>query len=206
MSLEGTIRFGAYVLKDSAEVRKGIEGETIGKSASIATQHLFDLMAPDRLTARIAYVTWSNGEREVRPIARSQWGEDKEFPDGNQSLYEQFIDRERLRLQITPAFTDGQDYVALRQARAAAYSRPQLFSAGREDLDGGAGLDCESVLRTAGATCFGTLQELWGETGRSRNLLGACFPRDLRLVPVLAFALTRMLPIMNGMSSEKAVP
>jgi hypothetical protein len=91
-------------------------------------------------------------------------------------------------------------YVFLRQARVKVdtYNKwSNLFKADRSELDEGAGLDTADIFRRAGAIHFGTKKKLLGATDRSRFFLCAIFEKENELFPVVAFVVTRVLPLIN---------
>lgn len=70
--------------------------------------------------------------------------------------------------------------------------------ASQKELDEGAGLNVRTALVQAGARQIGTKVQLLHEAGTRRNYLCAIFPVEERLVPVVAFLLTRVLPLQRA--------
>jgi len=192
------LRMGEFLLVDSGEVRSGVEGLPIGDDVNgTSERHLFDVSGPEGVVARLAYVEWDNGKREVRAIARIQWGPSYQIATGSQALYESFIDRERMRLEIC-ALGGNRHKVVLKQARIGYDGRPQLCKSSLEQLNGNSQTKCESILMKAGGLQFGTQSDVLGETGRNCQLYCVTYPVEKMLVPVAAFAITRILPVYYG--------
>jgi DNA-binding response OmpR family regulator len=64
-------------------------------------------------------------------------------------------------------------------------------------------LDSIEILEQAKALHLGTKQELLGVNDRSRLFLCAIFERNNKLFPVVAFVLTRVLPLINEYPASK---
>jgi len=57
-----------------------------------------------------------------------------------------------------------------------------------------------------GATAYGTREVVLNDTSRRRTYLAVTFPKAAVDVPVAAFVLTRVLPLMKGFGRKGAVP
>ena len=79
-----------------------------------------------------------------------------------------------------------------------ANRRAGLFVPDLAELDSGAGIDVRATLLVHGASAIGTRAELRGDDGPTRTRLGALFPEDAELVPVVAYTLTRVAPVAGG--------
>ena len=58
-----------------------------------------------------------------------------------------------------------------------------------------------ATLLAHGASAVGTRAELLGDDGRTRTRFGALFPEDAELVPVVAYALTRVASVARGVGA-----
>jgi hypothetical protein len=100
--------------------------------------------------------------------------------------------------------------VAISSARSAqqrlASSHPKpgesqwsnLYKASLDDLSAGAAVDARAELLGAGAQAVGSRGELLGEQGVRCTDLCVTFRSDDPLVPVVAYTITRVLPIVRG--------
>lgn len=105
------------------------------------------------------------------------------------------------RLRFTTLDNNNGIFV-LRQARMKDDVWSNLFTATRQQLDVGAGMDVEKALLDAGASAYGTRAEVLGETGRTRNQMCVTFRDDEGdLVPLVAYVATRVLPVLRGFSA-----
>ena len=60
--------------------------------------------------------------------------------------------------------------------------------------------DANQVLRSFGASGFGTKNELWGDIGRHKNYLAVTFPDSATHVPAIAHFVSRILPLYAGIT------
>jgi hypothetical protein len=183
--LAGVLRVGPYVVTRVGHSE--VEGETPDGEASIGQGRLFVVTdgAESRLTVRDT--RWANGERDLVAAERH------DSPQRFDTLVE------RLRL---PVLSRGGDlYVELRQVRLKANGRGNLFAPDEEALDHGAGVLVARELERHGATSVGTREQLLSDEGRSRNRLGALFPPDADLVPLVAYICTRVAPVAQSLSA-----
>lgn len=164
-----------------------VEGETPDGQASSGRGRLYDVSdgGESRLTVRDT--SWANGERDVVATERH------DSPQRFDTLVE------RLRLAVLP---HGKGlYVELRQARLKPNGRGNLFVPDEEALDAGAGVSVARALERHGAMHVGTREVLLEDTGRSRTRLGALFPREAELVPLVAYVCTRVAPVAQALQA-----
>jgi hypothetical protein len=101
-----------------------------------------------------------------------------------------------LRLSILRAGTVA--YCELRQAQRKGDRWANLFKATHGELDEGAGISVARELRAGGAIDVGTREQLIGDDGPRRSYLCATFDPEDRHTPVLAFLLTRAMPLIRS--------
>jgi hypothetical protein len=145
----------------------------------------FRITTTDDLDMVLGLVTWPAAKPEVRSI---------EFIDGLKKY-------ERLskagRLGILPFDEAGFWIAELRAMKIATNAWATLNSATLEELSIMAQSDAASLLLENGALELGTRAELFGDTSRRKNYLAMkCRAGDTKAVAV-AFALTRVLPVMH---------
>ena len=68
------------------------------------------------------------------------------------------------------------------------------------------GHDLGALFASLGATAYGTREVIMRETNKRRFYLGVTFPETAVDVPVAAYVLTRVLPLMKGFGRKGAVP
>jgi hypothetical protein len=153
----------------------------------------FRITTTDDLDMVLGLVTWPAAKPEVRSI---------EFIDGLKKY-------ERLskagRMGILPFDEAGYWVAELRAMKIATNPWATLNAVTLEELSVMAQSDAASLLIENGALELGSRAELFGDNSRRKNYLAMkCKPGDTRAVAV-AFALTRVLPVMHDFGlSEKA--
>jgi hypothetical protein len=149
-----------------------------------ATAFCYSLSQPD--TEMELRLIWAaNGER---------WVEARDIETTWSTLHR--IDG-RLRLTIESP-RPGLSACALRLARTKPDGWSNLVDATLSELTVEAGTPIGLELRRAGARDIGSRASVLNETGRSRNRLIATFDDDNEAVPILAFVLTRVAPLVRA--------
>jgi len=185
VAITSTNRFVSYM-----DVEACSTAVTSGKG------HVYVVRAP-ALDADVLYVRWDNGEREVR------FGDIRIAPPAIINV------RNGRRLCLVEKPDGGRPgagsrYVFLKQARIkdAQYSSG-LYPATLEALNEGAGLDVTEMLIALGARQVATKGYVLGDRGKARSLYIAVFAAEDEAVPVAAFAMTRILPLLHGVTHSK---
>ncbi len=186
---------GACAVVDTGRRLSGFEGTTIDKQRSTADGWIYDVYLGEAMLVRLAYLRWATGEREIRTQSRSKWCTDYAACPAPEPFYEQFADRERLRLTIKDMPGGTHRYAVLKLAAADAQGRPQLCKASWSEMDRISGIDSRSLLRQVGCTALGTKEEILGDPGIQRGWPCIAFPAKNLIAPVCAFVLTRVLPV-----------
>ena len=88
--------------------------------------------------------------------------------------------------------------VELQHLRVTDGSWSRLRMATMDELSGSAGLDVEAMLNEQGSIAIGTRAELEGCTSNRRNILSVHFPLRSDDVPVHAYVVTRILPLVRA--------
>lgn len=162
------------------------KGQTCNKSTSRGNGKLFNVTGKE-ISLQLVETKWENGDHDISmmkvergPIAL------KRLEHG-------------LRIGIHKK-QDGLLYMELRQARVDLSSENQWsqdYKANQDELDEGAGVDVFDHLFRAGATVVGPKKELIGTDNNTKNILCALFPQESEIFPVVAYVLTRVLPLIN---------
>jgi hypothetical protein len=147
-----------------------------------ASASIREAVHPDGHALELAYLAAPNGERWVQC----------QKVDSPVRLLDSVEDRLRLTIQSV----NGHDWCELRQARATGERWSSLFKPTFAELDEAAEADVNRELRSAGAVNVGTREALLGDTSRRRTFPCVVFERGDEHVPVLAFVLTRVLPLL----------
>jgi hypothetical protein len=161
-----------------------VEGETPEGFASVGRGRLYEVSGPGGLRLTVRDTRWDNGERDVVASERH------DSPQRFDTLVE------RLRLPV--AQRGGDLYAELRHVRLKPNGRGNLFAPSEKELDGGAGVQVARELRRHGALRVGTREDLLGDEGRTRGRLGMRVPHDAEVLPVIAYVLTRVGPVAEG--------
>lgn len=165
---------------------ESIVGETTSGKRSSGIGRLYDLEGPDGLRLTIRDTSWVSGERDIVACERH----------GSPERFDTLI--ERLRLTV---LARGGAYVELRQARLRPNGRAGLFDAGLPALNEGARIDVKRTLLAHGAREVGTREQLLGDLERTRHRLGAQLTkRGEGRAPLVAYVLTRVAPVANGVT------
>lgn len=153
-----------------------------GVPAVRASASVRDAIHPDGHELELAYLHAPNGER---------WVQCRKV-DSPVRLLDSVEDRLRLTIQ-----DDGpREWCELRQARATGERWSSLFRPTFAELDEAAGADVARELRARGALQVGTREAVLGDQGRRRSFPCVVFERGNEDVPLLAFVLTRVLPLL----------
>ncbi len=183
---------GKCSLVSTDEVLPGVEGKTVSGVASVGNFYMFQFTCPNKLKFKLAYVVWQNGERDVRPTSS----------EGPSVL--DHLSSGRRRLTLAP-LKNRRYYSVLKQARVK-YESPNewsgLFKATREELDAGCGEDVFEFLRESGALEVGNKEAVTGISDKQRSWPTALYSSEDHFSPVLAFILTRVIPLLNGYNPQ----
>jgi hypothetical protein len=172
--------------------RTTIRGHTFTGEKTSGTAVIYRATIAEEEYLDIAYAVWSTGERDVRAL---------EVESSRRALRRL---EHGLRLGVE-RHSSELSVVELRQARIRYDDLRQwsnLFKASRRELRDGAGVDVGRILRRAGTIDVGTKQDVLGEFGRHREFLCATFQRNAQWPPVVAYVLTRVLPLMRGYTHD----
>lgn len=176
---------------EETDVREDVAGITLAGLPTSGEQTLFRVRGPAGLEVWLAYVEWRGGEREIR------WTRRQSAP----LLNEHLLGRPRLAVE---AWGGGFLCMDLGQARSAHEDDDRLLAVSEYELDMAARACIRCALQSVGATAMGTRQEVLGVCDDRRHLLCTTFPREARSVPCVAFALTRIAPLVNRELRERA--
>jgi len=179
------MKVGDHELQKSGRVDTNVEGKTPSNEASVGEFQYYRLTGPKGLDVELAYVTWANGERDVQ-VTRAK----------EPAILSHLEGRRRLALMRMPG---GEFYAVLKQARVKSEAPNEwsgLFKASKDELDAGAKLDVHGVLKQCGAVRVGPKETVTGISDRQDDWPTAVFTCDDRLSPVVAFTVTRVLPLV----------
>jgi hypothetical protein len=164
------------------------DSETVSKVRCDGVATLFDVSDDQGTHLQVANVSWDTGERDIRAIGKVR---------GPMPLRR--LERGSLRMSVSP-LEGGKAWVELSQARIKPHTLNRwstLKKASKEQLDEGSGIDTLEALYTAGAERIGEKKTLLGESGRRSTYHCAIFDGSNVVFPVVAFVLTRVLPLLN---------
>ena len=107
----------------------------------------------------------------------------------------------RLRLTIE-SLPDNVSLCALRWATPNADGWSNLTDVSLSELSQAAGVPVITELKRVGAIAVGPRSSVLGDTGRARRRLVATFPEENEPVPLLAYVLTRLAPLVRASPSS----
>lgn len=165
-----------------------ISGQTTGREDAEGLARTWWLRSGDEILLCLADVAWENGERDVRVLDRGH----------SPQRYDRLVQGVRLGVQ-----SHGDDrFCELRQNRIKPGDWSNLYKASLAELSKGAGLDVREILFDAGALEVGTRSEVLVDGGRRRAESCVLFRAGELRVPAVAYALTRVLPLFNGVTAD----
>ena len=196
---QSSFELSPLVLSPTTEVARLYDAKTMGGKRSSATAHTFRVTGAT-IDIDVQYIYWWNGEREVRistartaPLAITR-------AVGHRRLAVMDVDQ-------AVGYNALMQYACLQQARTKDdQGWSSLYWPTMAELDEGAGLPVASTLQSLGAGEVGTHLEVFGGVGRTSSLIVVTFPCDNEVVPVAAFVLTRVLPLLNGVTTRTMEP
>jgi hypothetical protein len=144
-----------------------------------------------RLT--VADVAWDTGQRDVRALDVSTGATKvgRLLKGGRFGIYEANfesypLDVAYFELGVMKTWTKKGK---LPSVVRASYSKL---------VEGSGGLDVWLKLSDAGASSIGPKAELFGDDSTRRNWLAVTFPSGSRVVPIVAYVLSRVIPLATG--------
>jgi hypothetical protein len=164
-----------------------VKGETAGGQASTGRGRLYSVADGGECHLTVRDTVWANGDRDIVATERH------DSPQRFDTLVE------RLRLPVVAR--GGAFYVELRHVRLKPNGRGNLFAPDEAELDAGAGMVVAEELRRHGAMRVDTREALLGDSGRTRQRLGALFPEEADLVPLVAYVCTRVAPVARAVTA-----
>jgi hypothetical protein len=179
------IQFGPLLILDTGDISAIPSGQTSRKTTSSGTQHTYVISGLPGLALNVAYVSWTNGDREVRGLPGSTPSRlFSRLARGNRVSILRFGDHEWMELRVS--------HITSRQP-TVVWSSPR--KANEIELNEACGFDVRTALVRIGALELGTRESLIGTMHRRRTDLCVLFPRNSILIPLAAFAAVRVLPI-----------
>ena len=170
-----------------------LEGTTVSARLSRGKASLWEATGPPGVALTIADVKWSNGERDVRAIKI-------ECPLPQDLAGPRPLTRLERGGRLSVLQIRGQEYVELQVSRINPDS-PEFWSsthkATDEDFRHLAGDDWKRDLLAVGASKVGPRESVIGDDGRRRKFLCAVLEDRNSALPVVAYSLTRILPLLD---------
>lgn len=138
----------------------------------------------------VGFVRWPNGEEDVQQLS---WLAGPEAVAGLTG---------RLRMSIYQV--GDRDWCEVEQAWVDPSGRPKRGMVDLEALDAGAELSSAKLLRQLGGE-IGTRSQLLQDQGPRRNRLCVVFSPDTPIVPIAAFVISRLAPVIAASGPPVAV-
>ncbi|MCU0318455.1 MAG: hypothetical protein MUE88_00035 [Flavobacteriales bacterium] len=176
-----------YLLKDENSSRVLPTSHTAFRTQEPGVAHLYSVEANKGTMIFLSYLEWESGNREVRV----------EEAESDLTIVHRLT--HGLRLSIERVLFDGHYYdcIALRSARLNADDTwSNLYDLSLKQIDVAAGFDATAALREMGVRHFVNGRQL---NRRSVNRQFALYPYRDRSIPLNAFLITRLMPLLNRM-------
>ena len=181
------LEHGGFQLFDLG-IWTSIEGQTVSRNISKGKAYNFRLVAGRRVDMTIGEVHWSNGDWEVRVL------EAELAPESLRRLEHGL----RMGFQRRP----GRRAIAeIRVARCKDANWSNMFKTTRAEMKSIIGRDIESFLSRFGVVQVETRETALRDTSNRRGELCVVFDDDDSLVPVVAYFVTRILPISQNVQA-----
>ncbi len=176
------VALGEFVIE---EIPGGlvVTGETTAGVRARGEAVTYPVRGPRGTALTVADIRWANGERDVRTLDRH--------------VSPQTLDRLKQGLRLGVHGHGGRLVVDLAQARLKEGHWSNLYRATWEELDHGAGISVREALSELRADELGTREAVLADASRRRNYLCALFAVGRPLVPIGAYVLTRVAPIVR---------
>ena len=149
-----------------------------------AIQYLAFITGPDGIALEVAYLNFSNGDRDVRVL------ETGDTPSPYARL------GHGGRLGVYPL--GNQHYCEMRAMKLGEENWSNLQRATYSEIESWLGSSVNKFLVSIGGSSLLTREGLFGDEGRRRNELACSFESDNFMAPFGIFALTRPLPLLKG--------
>lgn len=182
------IRVGEIEIELPEDSERIADGQTAKKIKSDGSLERARLRGPKgELT--IAYCSWDNGDRDVRCV--------------NRGTSPEYFDRLKSGLRISLDKVPGEPEFRTMRLRLLYESddesrRSRTKQTTAEAVLASLGLDPRAVLVELGAVRVDSRAAALSDEGRTRNELCAVFPTSSRVVPLAAYVLVRILPLIRA--------
>ena len=178
---------------DIADTPVPVNGEafTGGHQSGIAIP--CEVRTPDGGILEIGLTSWEHGDRDVRSFSRL----------AGPLAYDRLIKGARLGVATK---REGEWDCELGILSQHADRHSTVVKAAWPDLDAVLGSSARTLLLSAGARDAGTKEQVLSGTGKRRSYLVMVCDEGLTLPPLVAYTLTRVLPLMSGFGGVAPVP
>lgn len=166
-----------------------IDATPVGGTAASVEAHIYTMLHADDWSLTLAYTMFP----ECKDIRCLEYSVDT--PD----ILHRLTHGLRMVVYYSPVMQ--KEWVELSQARVKNGACPlwsNLMRATHEQLMAGSGLDIRSALTDHDAS-YGTREKVLRDKNRRRGYFCAAFAPGNREAPLMAYAFTRVLPLLNGM-------
>lgn len=169
------------------------EGRTASRQKSSGSANLYTIEGDEGMLIYLTYTCWHNGEEEVAVMETIK------------APYLNFLKGGHHRLTVIGSWKKGLKDKTLKVITLKLITPKKgtkgytmsLRNADQKELNNAAQCDIKKTLMKAGAIGVDKRELLIGDQGPLRNAICAVFPEDNELVPVLAFCLTRITPLLS---------
>lgn len=181
--------------KDS-DIERVVKEQSINKILEDGKRYLYTINGPMSTTIILSYIEWDSGAKEVRAEqTESQSSKILRLEHGLRLGFGKEV--EYLKKQYA--------YIPLRQARIknkTSKDWSNLFNAGLDQIKQGAGFDAITHLEEYGALKIIQGKHIFPTSVSNKNMYYLLYEKGNREVPIRAFVVTRILPLLNNYLSD----
>ena len=178
------IEIGRVVLLVAHHARRRVDVEDMRGAPRRAVETPAVVAGPQETLLELAHYRWGDGGQVV---CRSR--------TDSAPAFDRLLHGARLGIQDVGGGTDACEVGLLHWEPARGWGN--VHKATREQLDEVLGDDVADLLLGVGALDVGTKADVLFDDGRRRNYIAATFPAHDAVVPLAAYTVTRVLPIIE---------
>ena len=168
-----------------------VQGTTISDVSSVGQSYQSTMKGSD-FKILIQDTTWENGERDIQAST----------VEGTNPVLLDLARRLRIGIYPSPKH-DFLSTLDLRFALRKGMARATAKKMNPREYEELTGLRFLEILNSIPNSACGTREELMKDDSRRRSDFATAFPREDRVIPVIAFLLTRVLPLVCESSAFK---
>jgi hypothetical protein len=170
-----------------------VEGESLQGVKQRGSVNACQISLRDGGLLEVGLTQWENNERDVRTFSRLSGPE----------IYDRLT--KGVRMGVHP-LNKGLMYSELRILSQHEGRQPTMIKAHETDLNRMLDGSVRDFLLGCGADRVGTREEIFSDESRRREYLAVSFFEDNFQAPIVAYTITRILPLFKGFGNMAPIP